>query len=138
MDKNFLKKSNRNLFYSLIFLSPIVLFTTGCAEDLSKPDNPPLITNFQPEQLNLNMNIDDTLNFKINATDEDDEVINYKFLKDNVEVSNSDAIPPTSHDFISLIISFQFLISNYQNLFWIIYFHLCNSLLRLDQASYTD
>lgn len=79
----FIKKLNWLLSLTLLG------FFTNCSSQI-EPDNPPVIQQYQPSQLELIKNINDVINFQISAIDADDDPIDYKFLKNNEDVSNDD------------------------------------------------
>lgn len=73
---------------TLYLASPLTFFNS-CDKNPIKSDNPPVIQQYEPKDLNPNKNINDVIDFWVDAIDEDKEEVNYKFLKDNVGVSNT-------------------------------------------------
>jgi len=86
--KNKLKKYLTHGLTLLQLAAPLSF--SGCLKkNPVEPDNPPIIQQYEPQQTGLNKNLNDVVDFEINAQDPDNDEINYKFLKDNEKVSDN-------------------------------------------------
>lgn len=66
-----------------------LLTVTTCKKKVTSPDSPPTITSYQPSEYLLTQKVGDTINFIATATDADDDPVEYKTLKDGVQVNDT-------------------------------------------------